>query len=108
MNCIPGLVHFDKPLTIPALLDLFRNNFDDRITIRSSKQVRLFSLGQCEKNASTRHIVLSPTVQIAQNPGNHSYCKDKHPKPTICWIWEVSTRCGIQRRQAPCNSVPTC
>jgi len=35
MNCIPGLVHFDKPLTIPSLFDLFRDYFNDGITIRS-------------------------------------------------------------------------
>jgi len=44
MNCVPGLVHFDKPLAIPALLDLFRDNFDDSLTIRSSEQFRFFFL----------------------------------------------------------------
>src|SRR5215217_5858976 len=62
MNCIPGLVHFDKPLAIPALFDLFRDNFDDGISIRSSEHFRFFVLRQCEKYASTRHSVLGPTV----------------------------------------------
>src|SRR5205807_1042401 len=68
MDRIPGFIHFYKPVTIPALLDLFRDNLDDGITARRCEQLRLFFLRQCEKYSATRHIVLSPTIQV-QRPG---------------------------------------
>src|SRR5438309_6303604 len=68
MDRIPGFIHFYKPVTIPALLNLFRDNLDDGITTRRCEQLRLFFLRQCEKYASTGHIILSPTKKVEPPP----------------------------------------
>src|SRR5215475_15261419 len=72
LHHIPGFIHFYKPVTIPALLDLFRDNLDDGITIRSGEQLRLFFLRQCEKYASTRHTVLRPTRKLSDGAERRS------------------------------------
>ena len=53
---------------IPALLDLFRDNFDDGITIRSSEQFRFFFLRQCEKYTSTCHSIFTSNDQDHRPP----------------------------------------